>query len=800
MRISFIIIFLLTQFWASGQADQPLFSRAVISLEKHSVSELARAGVDISHGEYHPGRSFTTDFGDWELQRFDELGISYEILVEDVQKLYVEQNKTSGDPRVLDCQRREFPYPVPVNFEQGSMGGYFTYGEMLDHLDAMSLIYPHLITIKQQIGEYETYQGNRIYWIKISDNPDVDEDEPEILYTALHHAREPMSLSQMIYYMWFVLEQYDQNPSIKDLVDKTELFFIPCVNPDGYIYNGENHPEGGGMWRKNLRDNDENELLDIKQDGVDINRNYGHKWGHDDQGSSPVPQSETYRGPAPFSEPETQAIRDFALEHDFQLALNYHSYGNFLLYPLGYVNEKTADSTLFDEFAHILSRENDLIGGTSYSALDYLTNGGANDWMYGENEAKPAFFAMTPEIGPSIYKFYPPADEIEYLCQTALGMNLTLAQLAHQYAFVSSEGSDFVRIGENQLEIEIKRYGISEGEFEVSIEPVSANITNVSEAQNISLIPFESVPLQFEFSLASGTQSGEKITFVIHTSNDFTTHQDTIVKYYNAGSDVIADAGDDVSNWQMNASNEWNTTSEESYSGTNSITDSPDGNYAKNANNIIQLAENIDLTDANGAIVEFRAKWDIEDFFDYALFQISTDGENFENLCGRYTTEGSIFQEEYEPLYDGIQEEWVLERIDLSDYLTQHIWLRFVLVSEGFNERDGFYFDDFTVTVFEETNTRVRDLSKADFVFLQNEPNPSTSETRVPVKLPEAGFQRASIQVSSIYGQTLDVIAIPMSKDLQYITMNTSSYPSGVYQYSLVLDGYVAASRKFLVH
>src|SRR5690606_2209606 len=117
----------------------------------------------------------------------------------------------------------------------------------------------------------------------ISDQPDVDQDEPEVLYDALHHAREPASLSQLIFYMWYLLENYGTNDEVTYLVDSTEMYFVPCVNPDGYVYNWNNHPTGGGMWRKNRRVNGNGTF------GVDLNRNYGHEWGYNNTGSSPDP-------------------------------------------------------------------------------------------------------------------------------------------------------------------------------------------------------------------------------------------------------------------------------------------------------------------------------------------------------------------------------------------------------------------------------------------------------------------------------------------------------------------------------
>ena len=154
--------------------------------------------------------------------------------------------------------------------------------------------------------------------VKISNNPDVNEDKPEILYTALHHAREPMGMMQMIYYMYYLLENYGTDPEVTYLVNNREMYFIPVVNPDGYEYNRQTDPNGGGMWKKNRRKNDDGTY------GVDLNRNYGPYiyWNAPNGGSSINPATDLYRGASPFSESETSAIRDFLSKKNFKNATN----------------------------------------------------------------------------------------------------------------------------------------------------------------------------------------------------------------------------------------------------------------------------------------------------------------------------------------------------------------------------------------------------------------------------------------------------------------------------------------------
>ena len=138
--------------------------------------------------------------------------------------------------------------------------------------------------------------------------------------------------------MWYLLENYETDEEIQRIVDHTELYFVPVINPDGYAYNESTNPNGGGMWRKNRRNNGNGSY------GVDLNRNYGYFWGLNDEGSSPYPRKNTYRGPEAFSEPAIQNMRDFCNEHEFRIALNYHSYSNLLFSPWGYTSTPPPDN------------------------------------------------------------------------------------------------------------------------------------------------------------------------------------------------------------------------------------------------------------------------------------------------------------------------------------------------------------------------------------------------------------------------------------------------------------------------
>jgi hypothetical protein len=302
-----------------------------------------------------------------------------------------------------------------------------------------------LITVKQSVGL--SHDSLDIWLVKISDNPDTDEAEPEVLYTALTHGGEPLGMATVMYFMYYLLENYGTDPFVTFLIDNRELYFVPVVNPDGYVYNEQIFPEGGGMWRKNKSDNNENQIFDPDFDGVDLNRNFGYNWGYDDKGSSPYPGKWNYRGTAPFSEPETQAIRDLCLSHEFQLALNYHTYGSWLSLPWGYIlYDITPDSTIYLDLAKNMTQYNHYTH-SSFNKDFTLLNGGANDWMYGEQTEKGKIFAMTLEVGsdghwPPLFRIYPLAEENIYpnlILALGPGVLETDTTLTLQYAAMNTD-------------------------------------------------------------------------------------------------------------------------------------------------------------------------------------------------------------------------------------------------------------------------------------------------------------------------------------------------------------------------
>jgi murein tripeptide amidase MpaA len=467
-----------------------------------------------------------------ELNKLVHSNMNFEIIIDNMAVYYDENIKKS--PAELRSLQMEMNQRYEIQgFELGSMGGYYTYDQIVSELDSMHLQYPDLITEKSSLGL--SLEGRPIWHVKISDNPDLVEGEPQILYDALHHAREPQGMATVIYFMYYLLENYGKDPQVNYLIDNRELYFIPVVNPDGYVYNQTTNPGGGGNWRKNRRLNSDESY------GVDLNRNYSFQWGIDDIGSSPDPTSWGYRGTAPFSEPETRAVRDFCESKEIRLCLNYHTYGGILIHPWNYSDILPPDSILYMELASAMTEINNYRYGPGGSSLGYIFNGGTTDWMYGEQSTKNKIIAMTPEVGPS---FWPDASQIYPLAEENLQANILLAlgngvindANSPQIENISS-GTNSARAGIDSINISalISNPDVGDITVQTYIEDASKSYLDTIQLFNDGthgdLLPGDDIfsyriispPIEAIFNLYGFLQSNDGQSHFLSAPNNFTT-------------------------------------------------------------------------------------------------------------------------------------------------------------------------------------------------------------------------------------------------------------------------------------
>ena len=271
----------------------------------------------------------------------------------------------------------------------GSNGMYHDYAETEAFLRDLADRFPQRAEMTS-IGR--SHEGREIFVLKIGGSVPALEAEPNFFLVGCHHAREWISVEVCLLTAQYLLEHYADDPAAKRVVDGAQIYVLPLINPDGLEFSNRTYR----WWRKNRRYNGDFSW------GVDLNRNYAHQWGCDDSGSSPDPNHEAYRGSAPFSEPETEALGRFMSLHPPSGALFYHNYSQKIIYPWGYTSDPAPDQPLFATMAAEMSRRIEAVSGRMYqygAQVLYPVNGDACDWVYATFGA-PAFTIELP------YEFY----------------------------------------------------------------------------------------------------------------------------------------------------------------------------------------------------------------------------------------------------------------------------------------------------------------------------------------------------------------------------------------------------------
>ncbi|WP_063732227.1 M14 family metallopeptidase [Streptomyces sp. RTd22] len=240
----------------------------------------------------------------------------------------------------------------------------------------------------------KTTQGKDILALKLTKGAAKSRDgsKPSVLYMSNQHAREWITPEMTRRLMHYYLDNYGKDDRVTRIVDRSELWFVLSANPDGYDYTHQS--PANRQWRKTLRDNNGDGKI-TPGDGVDPNRNFPYKWGYDNEGSSADPADETYRGPAPGSEPETKALDRFQKRIGFAYGINYHSAAELLLYGVGWqVATPTPDDVLYKALAG--TPEHSAIPGyhPQVSSELYTTNGEADGHAANVN----GMMMFTPEM------------------------------------------------------------------------------------------------------------------------------------------------------------------------------------------------------------------------------------------------------------------------------------------------------------------------------------------------------------------------------------------------------------------
>ncbi|SHH79142.1 M14 family zinc carboxypeptidase [Winogradskyella jejuensis] len=785
-----ITLAILLAFFALAQTanSQDLHKRVIInSASQTTINTLLEQGVDLRCGAVFYENSIQVEIPESILGRLKQKGISYNVVIEDMTKFYDERitanigqaqrelrdehNKTisrrnseasTNNSRSVvstaidsylqyeECD--EVDWATPVNFNlnpnpaPNSFGGCLTLSQVEAELDQMRALYPNLVSVKMDVSPSgETTRGNTygnasqqfggqtVYYVRISDNPDMDEpNEPEILYTSMIHSREIASLMSNLFYMWYLLENYDTDSAIKELVDNNEMYFIPVVNPDGLRWNEIIAPNGGGLQRKNLRTSSEDNTSTNSSNnarGVDLNRNFDYFWGADgDPSGSSDDQvgfsSGTYRGPSPFSEPESRILRDFVLAKDFETALMHHTFANGIPHPYGGI--PTAVSGREDEmhkWHEDMTKYNRYVSGAT---IFTPANGIADDWMLGgapdggnstsnarndhpDHTSGPYIgpsigsgkniLATTPEhgneSGPTGSGFWPNPTSLVPIAKRAMRINLMNAYHGGRYARLHDLTKSSINTTTSNLDFGIERLGqthdnvVNEtGDFTLTFTPISSNIVSIISPSTVTLDILEQQNISASMVLDGGIQANDKIEYRVQLSNGIgQIIYDVIFEKFYQPNILFSDSGNNLTNWSLTGG-QWTTSTSNPYDGASSIKAGTNNEatsqfYSNNINSTLTLnsGSTYDITGAGRTYIEFFTRWDLERNWDFVEIQGRANGSSsWTTLCGKYNKPESQtntnnahgdkdsygFQSSNSGglVYDGDQmNKWVLEQI-----------------------------------------------------------------------------------------------------------------------------------------
>ncbi len=682
--------------------DDEHFLKARIYFQEHFDLEAAEeCGVEVEHSVIKGKLYVEGVISRTTLQTLRSRNVRVQVLVEDAAK-EAEDRAARYFQRTSKGTAQDANNNTPRNFKLGSMAGFFRLTEIYGEFAKMREMFPRFVSAPEAIGT--SVEGSPIQAYRICSAEAVNEKKPEILYTSLHHAREPGGAASLIYYAWWLLEQAaDGNVEAQYLLNNRQLYIVPVVNPDGYSWNQSTNPNGGGMWRKNRRMNQDGSY------GVDLNRNYGTStfWNAPNNGSSTNPRSDTYRGTEPFSEPETQALRDFCERRAFRTAINFHTFSNLLIYPYSYIDRETPDSTYFRALTAEITKDNLYSAGRDLQTVGYAVRGGSDDWMYAGLSGGRKIMSYTPEVGTPDDGFWPSPDRIIPQCAENLSTNrLTAWSAAVNLRPVQSYVRENPQSGLARLVVEVQNIGIQDAQ-ETSSLSARALVRGVSfirsERSIRALRSTELVREVFEMAFDSTIKNGTIIPTEIIITQERTPRRDTVLVQVREAERVnLFSETKDTDKWQLGR---WAAVTD-ALTGSPALTDSPQGFYRSNDNNFVQLSRRVSLAGLRAATLEYQTRWSVESNGDLAVVQVSDDN----GISWRYVRTSLMKPGVSVPGvgeqgfgYDGNFPQWIRQEYPLDAWLGRDVLIRFGIISDNAAVFDGMYVRDVALRLYRDS-------------------------------------------------------------------------------------------------
>jgi hypothetical protein len=758
-----------------------------------SIYDAEDLGVEIDHAIYKQ-RYVEAFFNEWTLAELYKRGVRVEVLVDNAEAWNRQRLAHNNHPAKV---RRASETSSVRNFRLGSMGGFFQLEEIYENVRRMREQFPNLVSEPIRIGT--SIEGRPIFSYRFCTDSAFAQRKPEVLYTALHHAREPGSAANLLYFLWFLLERFQANdPEARYLLNNRQIYTVVVINPDGYAYNQRMNPSGGGLWRKNRREHINGTF------GVDLNRNYGTMefWDSPNNGSSTAFAAETYRGSEPFSEPETQAIRELCRVRQFKTALNYHSFSNLLIYPFSYVDRETPDSTFFRAVCAEITKVNRYSGGRDLQTVGYSVRGASDDWMYAEVDGHGKIMSMTPEVGTILDNFWPDTDRIIPQCIENLPTNLHTAWSAEaNLRPVQTFVSENRQTGRVRVNVEIQNIGVAQAadSARIRLTALMRGVEILTPQRTLRRLRSTEVQREvFDVQVDTMVQNGTRVPVEIVVLQEGVPRRDTVEVQVTQPERFVLFNGDG-SRWQSNG-NRWGVV-QDRLTGRPALTDSPSGVYGRRDRNYTQYDSFISLRGLRSATLEFQARWTLEANYDAAVVQVSADsGTTWRNLRTSLTKQGLPIINTAQPVndwcFDGNFPQWIRQEASLDEFLGRDVLLRFGVLTDNDGQFDGMYVSDIALRAYSGSpSTRV--TVTAPITTFRVAPSVVLTESEIALLVPpEVTAKQAVASFVNVLGQVAHQTVVDINDGVAYL--RNPFVPPGVYGVTLTAEG-VALKQTILV-
>ncbi|HWC14963.1 MAG TPA: M14 family zinc carboxypeptidase [Actinomycetota bacterium] len=393
--VTALVLTLVTALAPIGRTDTAKLALVRVPVASEEQAAYLMTRFDETHNHSHDEIELLLWPGD--RAALDSLGWDYRVVTEDV----VARDRALAAAAAPGVPQR---LPGPNYDDYRHLSDYNT--EMQD----LAKKNPRLIKLFEM--KRPTLEGRTVYGLEISADVKRQDGRPIFYMDAVHHAREWPAAEFTMIYAHYLAERFGKDPKVTSLLNRARVILVPLVNPDGFNYSREsvtsiNQPVRNatqqmaglngfeGYWRKNRRSLTGATVpgAQVNPDayGVDPNRNYAYLWGDQQGGSSNQFFSQTYRGEAPFSEPEVANVADIIRSRNVTGIITNHTVQATVLRTGG--GRAPEDDILVT----IGARLADMLGFQNNASVGYPTTGTTDDWAY----AAMGAFGFTIEHGGS---------------------------------------------------------------------------------------------------------------------------------------------------------------------------------------------------------------------------------------------------------------------------------------------------------------------------------------------------------------------------------------------------------------